>query len=213
MGLFSDELLLNIQYLGFSKDKPNIIVKKSKSKIPYILDFGAISLILSQLTVLSNVYASILADRLINFVQEPNIDYRTHPENTVSGFELNIYKKNSDYIYNQFYPTLVKNFSTNNMIESDMITIFRNYVLWTFKQSGAKNILIQNLLLVVNFYATQLRPEIIKHGNSNIQTRKSLAGSQVALTSKIFQLWQTASVIVGTEEFSNIIHETRATLE
>jgi hypothetical protein len=218
MGIFRDELLLNLVYEKNDINKPSIRIKKIKPNPEYLLPFSSVSILVSQLTVLTGYHPDLLISYVLGFIQEPRIEYKLPKENCLSGFELNLYKKNSNYIYNQFDPSLDIAFVTNDTVERDVVYTLYNFILWAYDNLTEieKKYLFVNLLLAMSFYKMHLQPiinKISKNGVLSVEQRAKIANTQIPLCSIIYNKWHNPPLLFGTPIYNARINELKLMLK
>lgn len=217
MGIFGDELLLNLVYEKNDINKPSIRIKKIKPNPDYLLTFSGVSILLSQLTVLTEYWADSLVSYVIGFIQNPKIEYKVTKEKYLYGFELSLYKKNKNFIYNQFDPLCLIP-PSNFMLERDIVYFIYNYILWVYDNLSEreKKYLCQYLVMVMDFYKTDLQPIISKfiiNGVLPIEPRKEIVGKQVPFCSAIYNKWNNLPILPGTPGFEAKINELKSKLK
>jgi hypothetical protein len=219
MGIFGDELLLNLVYEKNDINKPSIRIKKIKPNPEYLLPFSSVSILLSQLTVLTEWRNDLLATYILNFIQNQKVEYKLSGENCVSGFELSLFKKNSNFIYNQFDPSYYGiMLPSNDTLERDVVYTLYNYILWIYDSltEREKKYLCVYLLLAIYFYKEQLQPiisKISKNGVLSIEQRKKIIADQVSISSMIYNKWHNPPLLHGTPNYEARINELKLMLK
>jgi hypothetical protein len=212
-GLFGDELLLNVELVRNEGKNPVFQINKIKRDPDYLLPFSCVSLLSSQLTVLSENSPDYLSSSILKFINKPVIDFESGRRHILANFELTLYKKNKDYIYNQFKPTIL--YFDNFMIEQEVSCAIFNYIIWIFQNlsSTDKNYLLANLLIALYYYKENLQPFIKKIGQPSIDQRKRIAKTQVDFCSMLFNRWRNPPVLPDTDVFKARIMELETMLQ
>ncbi len=128
MAHVNEKLLLSVEAMALSSGKPEIKVRYFETRSNKIIALSCISLILSQLTVLTPPRPKALCRKLLRFIDTPNKSFKT--VKYVSGFKLEFYKREADSFFNQFYPQFNPhlNISDNNAVESDIVSLLLNFL-------------------------------------------------------------------------------------
>lgn len=211
MGLFGDKLVLNLSATSNSSKRLQINVEKSE-KIPHLFPFSCISLISSQLTVLTSYHPKTLCLKVLDYIEKPVTPYKV--TNIITGFNLELYKASSSTYYNQFKPKLSSNPVAvgDDLIQTDIEDIMIDYLITIHDSLGldeAKE-LRAFLLMVVLFYQQMLIPIISQINIYDLEQRKKLAKTIIDFCSSVYQRWGNASSILpGSENFIDNMQSAR----
>ena len=111
MGLFGDKLMLQLSASSLPSGELRVQLEKADNKARHLLPFSCVSLIASQLTVLSSRHSRSLSKRVLEFVENPKSQFET--TNYVSGFKLQIFEGSGHALYNQFDPLYSRSLSVS----------------------------------------------------------------------------------------------------
>lgn len=187
----SEKKLLSIEFISFSSRKPRLTKKVFTNNIPHLIAFSCISLIESQLTVLTPYHPKSLCLSVLKFIKKPVIRYKS--TNYVSGFNLELYKGKNQTYFNQFYPqftTILSQFN-NDVIQTDIEYILMNFLTFVFdKLSYVEKEKIRTFLLIaISFFQQELIPRIRQINMFDMNQRTMLAADQVNFCSSIYHRW------------------------
>ncbi len=90
MGFFGDKLLFRLNASSMSSGEFKLQIEKEDSRFFHLLPFSCISLIGSQLTILSSRHPRSLSRKVLEFVENPQSKFET--TSYVSGFKLEIFE-------------------------------------------------------------------------------------------------------------------------
>lgn len=189
MGLFGDKLLLKLNATSTPSGKIKLKIEKANNKTSHLLPFSCVSLIGSQLTVLTSHHPRSLSIKLLEFVENPIIQYEA--TSLVSGFQLEIYEKSGHILYNQFNPSFSQSLfgSDDNRQQTDIEHALLNYVITIYEglSSNEKSNLQIFLLATIVFYQQKIVP-IIKHKSMyDIEHRIRLAKTVMDFTTALYE--------------------------
>jgi hypothetical protein len=189
MNEFEEKLLLKVNALSVSPKFLQLNIIKKDNNIKHLLPFSCVSLIGSQLSVLSSHHPRSLSKKLLTFIDYPKINYI---ENTmVSGFTLEIYEGKDGNIYNQFDPT-INTFSINNpSLETDIEHILINYVISVFEKSDTteRSNLRVFVLYTILIYQNEIIPIIKKINLNDFNQRVRLARTINDFSANTLKIW------------------------
>jgi len=170
----------------------NLQVEKANNTKNFLLPFSCVSLIGSQLTVLSYQHPQSLSKKILMFVDSPIIQYEA--TSLISGFQLDIYEGRGHSIYNQFSPNFSRSLSgvDNSRLETEIECILLNYVYTVYEKvdSNNKSKILKYLRRTVNFYQDELRAQIARINPYDFEQRKRISNKVVDLGSAIYQRWE-----------------------
>ena len=194
MGLFGEKLLLNLHATSMPSGKPRLQIKKTNHLSPHLLPFSSISLISSQLTVLTYNHPQSLCESVLKFIESPKIQY--YSTKLVSGFNLEIYRGRGKSYFNQFDPHFTGMIKphNNDALETEIEYLLMNYLNLVFDESY-KNEQVKLrafLLIAVSFYQQELIPIIKRMDLNNLQQRRMLASDQINFSSSIYHRWDSS---------------------
>ena len=193
MGLFNEKLILDIVASVKPSGKLKIHIKEIDNTIRHLIPFSCISIIFSQLTVLTNKHPQSLCMKVLDFVENPNIKYRSIK--LVSGFNLEVYKGKGQTYFNQFYPQFAPHItqSVNDIVETDIEHILMNYPKYVFDDSSSneRTKLQAFSLAAILFFQQELIPIIKRIDMNNLGQRMKLASDQINFCSSILQRWDS----------------------
>lgn len=212
MGLFGDKLLLKLNATSTPSRKFKFHVEKADNKTNHLLPFSCVSLIGSQLTVLTSHHPRSLSKRLLEFVENPIIQYEAM--SLVSGFQLEIYEGSGHILYNQFNPRFSQSLSSldDNRLQTDIEHALLNYVTTVYEDlsSSEKSNLQIFLLMTVAFYQQEIVPIIKRINMYDIEHRKRLARTVVDFTTAFYKSWDnTKSIAPGNAFFMEKVNESK----
>lgn len=204
MGFFGDKLLLKLNASSMPSGQLNLQIEKSDNKARHLLPFSCVSLIGSQLTVLTSHHTRSLSKRVLEFVEGSKSQFEA--TNLVSGFKLGLFEENGHILYNQFEPFYSRSLSAldDNHLQTDIQRILMNYLTGVFDESGntEKENLQVFLLITVAFYQQEIIPLIKRINMHDIGQRKRLARTVVDFTSTLYQSWDNPkSIAPGNKIF------------
>jgi hypothetical protein len=210
MGLFGDRLQLHLIVTTPSEERPYIRNIKQEKKVGWLLPFSCVSLIASQLTVLS--YPIYLVNELLDFIDSPMVKYKKN--RLIEGFELKLYEKNSNSHYNQFLPQTNISFSASdiNYVERDIESILLNYIYAIYENlSSNEELKLRSFLLVTIIYYQQFIVPIGKMQElSYLEKRQKLAGTHLWISNGIYERWELPNdLIPGSPLFNEKFYEAK----
>jgi hypothetical protein len=212
MGIFGNKLLLRLIATPTSSGKLEYNAEKVDHKMTHILPFSCISLIGSQLTVLTSHHSRSLSMRLLEFAETPTIQYET--TTLVAGFQLEIYKGRGQTLYNQFSPQYTRNpfYLDNDLLETEIEQTLLNHVITVYENAGSSDKLNLRiyLLMTVAFFQESIIP-FMKRVNTwniniwdintwDIENRIKLARAVIDFCSMVYERWDNPpkSIAPGT---------------
>jgi hypothetical protein len=212
MGLFGDRLLLKLNATSLSSGKPKFHVEKEDNRARHIFPFSCVSLIGSQLTVLTSSHPRSLSKRLLEFVENPNLQYEA--TSFVSGFQLELYEGSGHILYNQFNPQFGMSLSRleDDLLRTDIERTLMNYVTTVYDDASSsdKSNLQIFLLMNVAFYQQEIVPIIKRINLYDIEQRKRLARTVIDFSSVMYRRWEDSkSIAPGNALFMEKIKEAK----
>jgi hypothetical protein len=212
MGLFGDKLLLKLNAISTPSGIFKLQIEKADSKRRYLLPFSCISLIGSQLTVLTSNHPHSLSKKLLEFVENSIIQYEA--TSLVSGFQLEIYEGSGHILYNQFNPHFSQSLSglNNNRLETDIENALLNYVTTVYVKANSndKSNLLILLLMTVAFYQQEIVPIIKRINMYDIEQRKRLARTVIDFTTVFYKRWDNyKSIAPGNALFMETVNDAK----
>lgn len=188
---FGDKLLLKLNASSMPSGQLRLQVGKADNKARHLLPFSCVSLIGSQLTVLTSRHTRSLSKRVLEFVENPKSQFET--TSLVSGFKLEIFEGSGHVLYNQFDPLYSRSLSAldDNPLQTDIERILMNYLTAVFDESGnsEKSNLQIFLLMTVAFYQQEIIPIIKRINLYDVEQRKRLAKTVIDFTSTLYRSW------------------------
>jgi hypothetical protein len=212
MGLFGDKLLLRLTATATSRGKQQLHIAKLENKIAHLLPFSCISLVGSQLTVLTSFHPRTLSNTLLEFIENPATGYKN--TSLVNGFELEIYNNRENLLYNQFNPQVSDNpaLFDNNRLQTDIVYTLLNYVGTVYDDSSNddKIRLRLFLLMTIAFYQQEIVPIIKKINMQNLENRKRLAKTVIDFNNTLLRSWKNqVTLIPGSANFIEKLNESK----
>jgi len=202
VGIFGDNLILSLGAEHSSSGELSVQIIKIDNSITFLIPFSCISLINSQLIVLSEDRPKFLCESVLDFVKNPeSLNTSTR---FVSEFLLELFKKRRDTIYNQFLPRILPGLppSINDFIEKDIVSLLMNYTAYVYKNSPKtdKDKIRIFLLMSTIFFQQELLPIIKRVDMSDIRNRQKLSIDQVNFSSSFYQRWNSPTpVSIGSD--------------
>ncbi len=192
MGLFGDKLILRLGAEQSSTNGLQIIIDKNDNSKSYLLPFSCISLINSQLIVLSEYRRKSLCTSVLDFIAKPV--KLINPTKFVSKFIFELYQKRRDKVYNQFNPLILVGNSSeaNYVVEKDIVNLLMNFTSTIYEKSNQtdRNKIRIYLLASVSFFQQELIPIIKNIDMDNIQNRLRLSQDHVNFSNSIYVRWE-----------------------
>jgi hypothetical protein len=212
MGLFGDKLLLKLNATSTPSGKIKLKIEKANNKTSHLLPFSCVSLIGSQLTVLTSHHPRSLSKKLLEFVENPIIQYEA--TGLVSGYQLEIYEGSGHILYNQFNPRFSQSLSSldDNRQQTDIEHALLNYVTTMYEglSSSEKSNLQIFLLMTVVFYQQEIVPIIKRINMYNIEHRVRLARTVIDFTTAFYKSWDNSkSIAPGNTFFMEKVNEAK----
>lgn len=212
MGLFGDKLMLRLNASSMLSGQLKLQIEKADNKARHLLPFSCLSLIGSQLTVLTSQHTRSLSNRVLDFVEDPKNQFEA--TNLVSGFKLQLFEGSGHILYNQFEPLYSRTLSAldDNHLQSDIQRILMNYVTGVFDESGntEKSDLKVFLLMTVAFYQQEIIPIIKRINMRDIEQRNRLARTVIDFTSTLYRSWDNPkSIAPGNKIFMDNLSEAK----
>jgi len=191
MGIFSDKLLLKVNAVSTTNGFLKLQIEEAKNTKSHLLSFSCISLIGSQLTVLSYQHPQSLSKKLLMFADNPIIQYEI--TSLVSGFQLEIYEGRGHNLYNQFSPNLSRSPAgmDNSRLETEIECILQNYVSAVYEKADSRNKskILKYIKRTVAFYQQELRSKIARINPYDIEQRKKIAKTVVDFSNDLYRKW------------------------
>lgn len=212
MGLFGDKLLLKLYATSTPSGILKLQIEKADNKAGHLLPFSCVSLIGSQLTVLTSHHPQSLSKKLLEFVENPIIQYEA--TSLVSGFQLEIYEGSGHIFYNQFNPRFSQSLSglNNNLLETDIENVLLNYLTTVYVKANSndKSNLLIFLLMTVAFYQQEIVPIIKRINMYDIEQRKRLARTVIDFTTVFYKSWDNyKSITLGNALIMEKVNEAK----
>ena len=212
MGIFGDKLLLRLIATPTSSGKLEYNAEKVDHKMTHILPFSCISLVGSQLTVLTSRHSRSLSKRLLEFADTPIIQYET--TTLVAGFQLEIYEGSGQILYNQFSPKYTRDPLSldDSRVETEIERTLLNHVITVYENAGSsdKSNLRIYLLMAVVFFQENIIPIMKRVNTKEIENRKRLVRTVVDFCSSIYKSWDNPkSIAPGNALFIQRINEAK----
>ena len=188
----SDDLLLLDLIFNSNTNNPSVHFRENDKNIDFLLPFSCTSIVASQLTVLTGNRPNSLIRKISSFSRNQKIKYLV--TNYVASFNLEIYKRNSTFIFNQFNLQIgLRNRNVpNRRIEENIVNLIMNYIMFVFKDSddNNKDRLLNFLLLTVSFFQDEILP--IKNNTpiSFSDAWKRLATTSINFNSEVYNRWE-----------------------
>jgi len=197
MGLFSDKLILKLIATSISSGKLAYDVEKIDHKYIHILPFSCISLIGSQLTVLTSQHSRSLSKQLLQFIENPRIQYK--PTTLVHGFQLEIYEGRGPILYNQFQPNFTRPPlpMDDSRLEGEIEQTLLNHVITVYEDAGSqdKSDLQVFLLMTVSSHQQNIIPHINRLNFYDMENRKRLIRTVIDICTAIYTRWDNEKSI------------------
>jgi hypothetical protein len=209
LGIFGDKLLFKVNGSSLSSGQIQLNIVKHENKVKHLLPFSCCSILGSQLSILTPPYPSSLSKRLITFINQPIIKYKTN--SLVTGFILEVYKDKGGYIYNQFDPVVNTLFLNFKPIETDIEQILINYIMTVFENLDAieqSNLRIF-LLATIMTYQNMIIPIIRKIDMNDYDQRARLARTINDFSTSFLKAWDEPKPLApGSQIFTDRIRST-----
>jgi len=207
-----EPLILKLTGTPSESGKVDIQIEKSDEKFKHLLPFSCISLIGSQLTVLTSHHPRSLTKRLLNFAETPVVQFESI--NYISSFQLEIYEGGGRVLYNIFNPKFTRSPSTidNDRLEIDIENLLMNYVATVF--DGASNSDKSNLqifvLMASAFYRQNIASIMRRMNMHDLEQRKKLAKTVMDFSTTLYRSWDSPkSLIPGSASFIEKVNQAR----
>lgn len=212
MGLFGDKLLLRLNASSIPSGQLELQIEKADGRTYHLLPFSCVSLVGSQLTVLSSHYPRSLSKRVLEFVENPRSQFEG--TSLVSGFKLEIYEASGRILYNQFNPLYTRSLSAldDNRLQTDIVRLIMNYLTSVFDELDdvERSNLRIFLLMTVAFYQQEIIPIIKRINMYDIEQRKRLAKTVSDFGSSLYQRWDNPkSIAPGNRLFMEHLNSSR----
>lgn len=197
MGLFGDKLLFKLNASSISSGELKLQIEKEDSRSFHLFPFSCISLIGSQLTVLSSRHPRSLSRKVLEFVENPQIKFET--TSYVSGFKLEVFQGDGRLLYNQFEPLYSRSIPVydDSPLQTDIERLLMNFLYSAVDKLGNGDMsnLRTFLLMTIAFHQQELIP-IIKRTNLNdLDQRKRLSKTIIDFTNNIYRSWDNPKSI------------------
>ena len=197
-------LLLIVKLTSKTSGKPKVNIKSFRNDSNQLVAFSCISIILSQLTVLTSQYPKVLCRNVLKFIKNPKKRYIS--TKYVKGFELELYAGKNDTYYNQFEPNFNpnENYLNNDGVQRDICSLLMNYLTLVFyaSSSAVQEKLGVFLIAAISMFQQELLHRIKKISIFDINQRVILASDQVYLCSSIYNRWDSLPFRTGSALFN-----------
>jgi hypothetical protein len=195
MGLFGNKLLLKVTASSFPSGQFEIQVEKADNKVRNLLPLSCVSLIASQLTILSSRHPRSLSKRVLEFIEDPKS--RFEATSSISGFKLQIFEGRRHNIHNKFellYAGSPLDLD-DDPVQTDIEHILMNYLTLVFNQLGNKDrINFRGFLLQMITDYQHLYVQVINQENiRDAKHRKALARKYVDFITTLYRMWYNPS--------------------
>ncbi|MHB0988250.1 MAG: hypothetical protein ACYC3P_06245 [Bellilinea sp.] len=212
MGLFGNKLLLELFARPLDNGSIDIQIKKINQSKRHILPFSTVSLIGSQLTVLSSYHPRSLCIKLLKFIEYGSTRKELTP--LISNIKFEIYEGTGHTLFNQFKPIPSRTLTgqDDNQLQSDVENILMNYVSGVYERSSIadKEKLRLFLLMIVTYYQNEIVPIVRRINMYDVVQRGRLAKTHVDICSDIFHLWdEPISIKPDTPTFITLLEEAK----
>lgn len=207
MGIFGNKLLLRIFGEQTSSEGLLLHFDKYDKSINHLFPYSCISLINSQLTVLTGPRPWKLCKSILHFVEKP--EKMNIPTRWVSKFVLEFYRKGRSRIFNQFnpliYPGIGNSYEVNAKIEEDIVDLVLNYTSIVYQESQPidKRKIRVFLLISVSFFQQELVPIMRNIDMNNMQNRTKIAVTHTDFSSSVLSRWDAQLPFVPGSELFN----------
>ncbi len=196
MGLFGDKLLFKLS-ASSSSGELKLQIEKEDRRSFFLLPFSCISLIGSQLTILSSRHPRSLSQKVLEFVENPQIKFET--TSYVSGFKLDIYEGKGRLLYNQFDPLYSRSIPVydDSPLQTDIERLLINYLCSVVDKLGNSDMsnLRTYLLMTIAFYQQEIIPIVRRINLNDIEQKKRLSKTVIDFTNAIYRSWDNPKSI------------------
>ncbi|MBK9924789.1 MAG: hypothetical protein IPP66_05795 [Anaerolineales bacterium] len=197
MGLFGDKLLFRLNASSVSSGELKLQIEKEDSRSFHLFPFSCISLIGSQLTILSSRHPRSLSRKVLEFVENPQTKFES--TSYVSGFKLEVFQGDGRLLYNQFEPLYSRSIPVydDNPLQTDIERLLMNFLYSAVDKLGNGDMLnLQTfLLMTVAFYQQELIPIMRRINLNDIEQRKRLSKTVIDFTNTIYRSWDNPKSI------------------
>ncbi|MCL4268356.1 MAG: hypothetical protein KJZ72_02370 [Anaerolineales bacterium] len=212
MGLFGDKLLFRLNASSISSGELKLQIEKEDSRSFHLFPFSCISLIGSQLMILSSRHPRSLSRKVLEFVENPQSKFET--TSYVSGFKLDIFQGDGRLLYNQFEPFYSRSIPVydDNPLQTDIERLLMNFLYSIVDKLGNSDMsnLQIFLLTTIIFYQQELIPIIRRINLNDIDQRKRLSKTLIDFTNTIYRSWDNPkSISPGNKLFTDNLNSAK----
>jgi hypothetical protein len=197
MGLFGDKLLLRLTASSLPDGELQLQIEKHEEKYRHLLPFSCISLLASQLTVLTEQHPKSLCKRALKFIEFPVQHFE--PNALVAGFHIDLYEGRNGILYNQFQPvrSQAQSYINDDRLQTEIEQMLIHYATAIFGQADdrEKSLLRAFLLRTVGLYQQEIIPIIQQINVYDAEQRKKLTNTVVLLSTRIYRKWDDPQFI------------------
>ena len=191
MSTSNDLLLLDLVFYS-DLNNSSIHFRERDNNIDFLLPFSCTSIVASQLTVLTGNRPNSLIRKISRFSRNQKIKYLG--TDYVASFNLEIYKRNSTFIFNQFNLQIgLRNRNVpNRRIEENIVNLIMNYIMFVFEDSddNNKDRILNFLLLTTSFFKDKIHPIKKNTPISFSDAWGRLATTSINFNSEIYNSWE-----------------------
>lgn len=196
MGLFGDKLLFRLG-ASSSSGELKLQIEKEDSRSFFLLPFSCVSLIGSQLIILSSRHPRSLSRKVLEFVENPQVKFET--TSYVAGFKLEIYEGKGRLLYNQFDPLYSRSIPVydDSPLQTDIERLLINFLGSIVDKLGKSDMssLRTYLLMTISFYQQEIIPVIRRINLNDFEQRQRVTKTIIDFTNAIYRRWDNPKSI------------------
>jgi len=196
MGLFGDKLLFRLG-ASSSSGELKLQIEKEDSRSFFLLPFSCVSLIGSQLIILSSRHPRSLSRKVLEFVENPQVEFET--TSYVAGFKLEIYEGKGRLLYNQFDPLYSRSIPVydDSPLQTDIERLLINFLGSIVDKLGKSDMssLRTYLLMTISFYQQEIIPVIRRINLSDFEQRQRVTKTIIDFTNVLYRKWDNPKSI------------------
>jgi len=212
MGIFGDKKIFSADFWPSYNGETKIEVQKLSGDSKKLLPFSCISIIGSQITVLSPQYSREFCKKLLSFSEFGETKYED--TSMISNTKIEMFERKKNIIYNQFspIPSIAITSQNDGQFQTNTVNALIRYLSAIFSRcdSSTKIKLRSFVLMLSDFYVCELVPIINRINMLDIYGRSELAQTQVGFCSDLYLLWdEELTFLPGTQKFDEILIEVK----
>lgn len=202
MSLSNQKRIFGISVFSDSMGKVELQIQRLDNKKLHIFPFSCISLIASQLTVLTYSHPRFLCNKVINLIE--NSPSKNIPIAFCTGFKLDIYEGDNKILFNQFEPTFNSNplLMNDDLLQTDLENLLINYISFIYYKSDINERLNLYffLLMTILYYQQGIIPIIREINLLDLSQKARLAKTQVDFCSSVYDKWNNTNFTLDRNE-------------